>query len=746
MSGMGNLINGIYRFLPVQLLLLHLRKYQLLLLFWIILVLTITGNFASHFGASLLFLAPEYLGEISFLSMFLMGCSVAIFVMAWNITTFIIHSHRIPFLGATRQAFLKYCINNSIIPIGFLIFYSIVSIRFQWQNEHAEFAKIFRFQVSFYIGFIFLILLSFLYFFRVDRDLFKTVLSTITNPSLIREIIPYDSLDVEFDIIRADTYLSETLKVEKIADLERYHPRLLHTVLRRHHRNAITATILALSLLILMGAFMENPKLRIPAGGGFLILFAVLMGLVGSVKYFLKTWELMGWVLLSILLSLLVRYKIFDLRSIAYGLNYSTADAKKPEYNYENLRTIFSPEQYRLDSLYGEKRLDNWLYGRKGQDSTKPPLIIVTSSGGGSRSAYWTFRTLQYIDSLSKGKLFRNTVLMTGASGGMIGISYWRSIHAAALEGKITTPYSPEFLNNIGKDLLNAIIFSFVSVDLISPFNKISIAGYSYAKDRGYAMEQELIRNTEGLLDRKIGDFKYLEETGAIPQLIINGTIINDGRRLLISAQPVSYLTQPSYSLRAKFKPPVDAVDFVTFFKNQNPYNLRLTTALRMNATFPFVLPVVRLPSNPQMNVMDAGLRDNYGMEVASRFLMVYKDWIRAHVGNVIFLEIRDNKEYEVFPPSEQKSIGSMLSDPIFVIQNKWEPFQSYYHGYMKDVLPKVFDSIHFLSMTYIPQEEDQVASLNFHMTQREKQDIYQAIYHPKNQASVKRLLELLNQ
>ena len=158
---MIKLLHGIYRFLPVQLLLLHFRKYQLLLLFWVILVATVTGNFAEHFGASSLFLAPEYLGEINFLSMFLLGSAMAIFVMAWNITTFIIHSHRIPFLGATRQAFLKYCINNSIIPLGFLVFYSIISIRFQYFNEHANAMHILLLHLGFYFGFIVFLLLSF---------------------------------------------------------------------------------------------------------------------------------------------------------------------------------------------------------------------------------------------------------------------------------------------------------------------------------------------------------------------------------------------------------------------------------------------------------------------------------------------------------------------------------------------------------------------------------------------------------
>lgn len=141
---MRTIIHSIFRFLPVQLLLLHFRKYQLLLVFWFILFTTITGNFAAAFGASSLFLAPEYLGEINFFSMLLLGGATAVFIMAWHITTFIIHSTRIPFLGATRHAFIKYC---------------------------------------------------------------------ITNPARIREIIPYDSLDYDIDIVRAETFITGRLRI-----------------------------------------------------------------------------------------------------------------------------------------------------------------------------------------------------------------------------------------------------------------------------------------------------------------------------------------------------------------------------------------------------------------------------------------------------------------------------------------------------------------------------------------------------
>lgn len=744
---MRNVLKAIYHFLPVQLLLLHFRKYQFLLVFWLIVVGTVTGHFAAHFGASSLFLAPEYLGKINFASMFLLGGAMAVFVMGWHITTFIIHGHRIPYMGAANQTFLVYCVNNSAIPFSFFVFYSIFTIHFQLYDEHTTLEQTLLMQLGFYLGVLIITLISFAYFFRMGKDMLKVILSKITNPARIREIIPYDTLDYDLDILRVDSYIGENLHVCKCSELERYHPRVLNTILRRHHRNAITATIFSFVFLLVIGIFMDEPLLRIPAGASFLMLFAILMGIVGAVKYFLRSWETIGWIFIWLFISWMVFHRLFDLRSVAYGPNYKQADSVQPVYEYYNLKRVFSPERYQQDKRTEAQRLDNWKNNAFTPAGKKPPLVVITVSGGGSRAAYWTFRTLQYIDSASGGKLSKNAVLVTGASGGMIGATYWRAIHYAALNDTLKNPYNPAYQANVGKDLLNPIVFSLTSVDLISPFNKISIAGHSYTKDRGYALEQELIRNTDGLLNKSLADYKADEALGRIPMVVVNGTIINDGRKLMMCPQPISYLTRAEYSLKDTTDPPIDAVDFCEFFARQNPYDLRITSALRMTATFPFILPVVKLPSQPTMNIMDAGLRDNFGTEVASRYLYVMRDWITQNAGNVIFLEIRDTRESELSPAHDEYTLSSMLSDPLFVIQEKWETFQSYYHTYLKDYAPYCLNgNMRFVTLQYVPRELKKTAALNFHLTQREEQDLYQSINYTQNQIAIDTLLKLLGQ
>jgi hypothetical protein len=213
----------------------------------------------------------------------------------------------------------------------------------------------------------------------------------------------------------------------------------------------------------------------------------------------------------------------------------------------------------------------------------------------------------------------------------------------------------------------------------------------------------------------------------------------------MISNLPVTYLTQPEYSL-GRATPPIDGIDFAPFFAKQDPYNIRITSALRMNATFPYVLPVVKLPSVPRMNIMDAGLRDNFGTELASRYLYVLRDWLGKNTRDIIFLDIRDTRENEVTQISDQSlSLSNMVVDPLFVIQNKWEAFQSYSQGVLEDMAPNSFNGkLRYITLQYIPKETKKIAALNFHLTHKEKEDIYASIYNEGNQAAVDTMVRLL--
>jgi hypothetical protein len=144
---------GIWHSFPVQLIFLHFRKYQLLLLFWFFLTSAVSGGVMNSFGADSLFLAPEYMGQVNFLSAFFVGIAYGGFIMSWNIATFILFSNYFKFLATSSKPFLKYCLNNGGIPLLFLINYFVQLFRFDAIKELMDTGEIILIAAGFLAGF-----------------------------------------------------------------------------------------------------------------------------------------------------------------------------------------------------------------------------------------------------------------------------------------------------------------------------------------------------------------------------------------------------------------------------------------------------------------------------------------------------------------------------------------------------------------------------------------------------------------
>ena len=61
-----------------------------------------------------------------------------------------------------------------------------------------------------------------------------------------------------------------------------------------------------------------------------------------------------------------------------------------------------------------------------------------------------------------------------------------------------------------------------------------------------------------------------------------------------------------------------------------------------MSASFPWISPAVSLPTIPPRRVVDAGYYDNYGINLASQWLLKQRSWLREHTSGVIVIQIRD--------------------------------------------------------------------------------------------------------
>lgn len=726
---MKTFAKNFYYSLPIQLLLLHFRKSQVLLIFWVILFLTLTGNFMKIFGADALFLAPEYLGNVNAAGAAIIGVATGVYMMSWNITTFILHSSRFRFLAATSKPFLKYCLNNAIIPIVFLIVYFFRALQYGTQNELIPISNFLIITAGFLGGFIFLILISFAYFFTADRRIGRAF-----KPGFIEfaDHKPYGKKSPKeenvFELPRG-FYLNARFKFKLARPVNHYSQVFLDIIFKRHHFAAMVTILLAFIFMIFIAFFLDSRIFQVPAAASILILFAILVSVMGALSYFLRSWSLLFIIFLFVVLNVLYQNNIIDPRNKAYGLNYSNKE--RPDYSLQHLRSLNSSEKIEADKANMVGILNRW---KAKQNEARPMMVLFNFSGGGLRGASFSMNVLQQLDSATHGLIMDKTMLMSGASGGMLAAAYFRELERLRNDGADINLQDHSYLDNISEDLLNPVFSSMIARDLFSPVQKFSIGGNRYIKDRGYAFELKLNANTRGILNRNIGFYKEAESKAQIPLMIVNSVITRDLKKMMVCTQPLSFMMEEEYKDSTSGIDGPDAVDFAAFFKNENPMNLRLLTALRMNATYPYVLPAVWLPSNPVIDVMDAGLRDNNGQETSLRFLNVFKDWINENTRGVLIIQIRSRQKGSWGDTYKNGGIADIVTKPFTMLQTNWFMLQDYFQDDEISYAQKFLDSpLHRVSFMYIPEKEQSGAALNFHLTATEKLEVKASLKRQNN-------------
>ena len=738
---MKRFIYNFYYSFPIQLLLLHFRKSQVLLVLWLILFLTVSGNFMELFGANALFLAPEYLGNVNAAGAAITGIATGIFIMSWNITTFILHSTRFRFLATSAKPFLKYCLNNAIIPVAFLIVYFFEALYFDIVKELISVSQFLLIVAGFLGGFFLLVLLSLFYFFTADRRIIRTFKPGFTDfdENKIPETLP-DKVVIDTFGLPVKYYLNAKFKIKQVRQVGHYSQDFLDVIFKRHHFSAMLSILLAFIFMIFIAFFLDNRIFQVPAAASILIFFAILIAVIGALSYFLRSWSLLFVILLYATLNVLYKYDIIDPRNKAYGLNYS--NAVRPEYSLKNLESLNTPTKIEHDKANMISILNHW---KQKQNEEKPLMVLFNFSGGGVRSASFAMNVLQELDSITHGAIMNKTMLMTGASGGMLAAAYFRELARLKDNGSMINLQNKEYLDNISEDLLNPVFSSLIARDLISPSQKFTFGHYRYVKDRGYAFEEKLNRNTGNVLDRPIGFYKEAENKAEIPLMILSSTVTRDFKKMLVSTQPLSFMMQPQLTDSSSKITGPDAIDFAALFKNEDPMNLRMLTALRMNATYPYILPSVWLPSRPVIDVMDAGLRDNLGEETSLRFLNVFKDWLNENTRGVLVIQVRSRKKGSWDNTYESNDISDILTNPFTMMQTNWFRLQDYFQDDEASYLQDGFGvNIHRVSFMYLPKTREKGATLNFHLTASEKKEVQSSLRRQNNAEALDQVKNIL--
>lgn len=745
MAAIKKFFQNLYFSFPVQLLLLHVKTHTLLLLFWILLFMMVTNTFGKDYGVPYLFLDPEYLGNVSYLSFTIVGATFGAFMVAWNISTYLLSSYRFPFLATLERPFSAFSLNNSLIPLAFAITYLVLTVKFQQQNEFVDREFIVLEVFGFLSGMVVVLFLTTMYFQTTNKNLSRMFkielkeLKRIRKRVVMKQTMLWEEMRNPNDGYRVDIYLTAAFRLRQTRGIEHYDKKMLQSVFKQNHFNALVIELISIILLFAMGFLLDNTFFRIPAGASILLILSVMVSLVGVFSFWLRGWEVIAVIVLVIGANFLIQKGYFQHQNKAFGMDYESTPA---DYSIEKLEKLSSFYKVEEDKALMTATLDKWK-ARTGEE--KPKMVLLNFSGGGLSAAMFTMKTLQIADSLTDGELMEHTVMMTGASGGMMGAAYFRDLYWKQMQGGDMHLYDPVHTNNIGSDLLNPVAFSIVVNDLFYPLRKFNVGGYSYLKDRGYVFEQQLIENCGGLLSGSLRDYVQPEQDAIIPTMVFSPTILNDERKLLVSAQPVSYLMRP---VNQQFKPPyseIDAVDFQSMFAENDPLNLQMSTALRMNATYPYILPNVGLPSSPMIKVYDAGFRDNYGMENSTRFVNVFADWILENTSGVVLIQVRAIKKDREIEKYEQQTVVTRLLEPIVNLYSDFTRVQDYNHNYLVSAAnERLNGNLQVVFFEYAPGNKEEEASLSFHLTSKEKMEILKTVQEPAMQASFEQLKQTL--
>lgn len=738
MDNVRKIVTDIFYSFPVRLLVRQINKHKILLSFWVLLIALVSGTLGSSFGANYLFLEPEYLGKENFWSFFILGSTLGMFLFAYMITFYINESYRFHFVALSRTPFYNFSYNNLLVPLFFLGLYFWTFCNYHLGVEGSSLQLVFNKVSGLLVGMFVVFLISATYFFATRTMIHYFGLKLEKTFEISRKarssrwIILGKARAGLRTPQRTDNYLSFPFKVHKVGALQPRQLKELVRTLNQNHGKLILIQVMIFTLIAVLSMLEENPLFQIPAGASLMLLLSLAILMFGAIGFWFRKSGILTLISVGCLIYLANNGTFFSGENPAFGMDYEVAAVP---YDFSTIEELNSIENYQQDRAATLEMLENWKtsYEKKHGKGFKPRAIFVTASGGGLRSAFWTFRVMQHLDSLSAGELLDETRLMSGASGGMYGLSYFRELYWRKQKGELDCLQDEAYADNISRDLLNRIFFKKFS-DIILPVPTVELSGNVYSKDVGYSFDDQLARNLPEFTGRRIADYTEPEKAGTIPVVVLEPTIINQGKKLYISSSPASFLSRPNHISHTSFSRS-SGVEFRRMFDSQSADSLYFTTALRLNSTFPFILPVVELPSMPAMQVMDAGAIDNYGTQTAVKYLYEFRDWFVENTSGVMFIQVRDHSRNDPIQEPKKEGMFSKLTTPLGGGYASMIEAKDMSNDYLLEFVSEWYEGdLEFIPIAYNRQKNEDRASMSWRLTEREKKNIESSLLDPVNQ------------
>jgi hypothetical protein len=268
-----------------------------------------------------------------------------------------------------------------------------------------------------------------------------------------------------------------------------------------------------------------------------------------------------------------------------------------------------------------DQYLDEWLSRRKAEitahDAQRYPVFIVAAAGGGIRAAYWSATLLAAIEDAHPGVFSRHTVALSGVSGGSLGIATYLALTVQSRSQGISACQRTNFgplrscaMAMMSEDFLAPTAGSLLYPDLVQRFMWWPIPAF----DRAVTMEKawEKAWTDQGLpnerFSRPLEDLWTADSEYSLPLLLLNGTVVESGHRVVAAPVPLAGALADTLDLRAA-----------------TGSSVRLSTAAHLSARFTYVSPPATLHDATGTVIahgVDGGYFENSGATSASELAL----------------------------------------------------------------------------------------------------------------------------
>jgi hypothetical protein len=384
-----------------------------------------------------------------------------------------------------------------------------------------------------------------------------------------------------------------------------------------------------------------------PALGYIVLLITIGAWVLPGLAYWLDGWHVPP--VLAVMIVSFGGYWIFGTDHY-----YETYDAK--------------PQGGGADAASPSTVVQNWFQAHA--NKTNPKMVVVAASGGGITAAAWTADVLTALEGQQGDQFTNSLTLISSTSGGSVGSMYYldhfqRAKPPSSSEtdlnsetciteeprraptGKGTTSCRVRQAANASS--LRQVAWGFVYPDLWRFLFPPLVDFKTRWGDRGWGIEYAWRRwlgddDKDGLL----GDWRPDVASGELPVPLFNATVVDTGELLMLT--PIDLTGAAAFG------------GFRQFYTLYSDKDIRVLTAVRLSATFPYVTPVAR-PTDPgktrdgrdgpNYHIADGGYEDNFGMEAVTAWLDTALLTYRKQGGSdVLVIQIR-----AFAPPEDEKSM-----------------------------------------------------------------------------------------